>query len=74
MGKTYARLTQRGMHVIDGEVTCTTRSVPVRVMAVAEGYAMVRQRGAMPIAVNALDVEEISRAEYDKLTKATTHA
>lgn len=43
--------------VVDGRIVGVTDPRKVRVMAIAEGYAMVRRRGAMPYVASVKELE-----------------
>lgn len=42
--------------IVGGKFVTTVKPIPVRVLARAEGYAMVRRPGAMPFAVSERDL------------------
>ena len=50
--KEFAKLTRERLIVIGGKFVTEPESFRVRVMARAEGYAMVRRPGAMPFVVS----------------------
>lgn len=45
-------------HIVDGKWATRTQHMNVRVMAVVEGYAMIRSKGCMPTVVSIKEVEQ----------------
>ena len=66
--KEFAKLTRERLIVIGGKFVTEPESFRVRVMARAEGFAMVRRPGAMPFVVSEKNltalVKTIDRAEH----------
>lgn len=48
MKKTYATYNKKVYEAVNGIIQFQIVPIDVRVMAIAEGYAMVRRKGAMP--------------------------
>ncbi len=58
--KGKAILTKSSPAIVDGKIIQEVSTFEVRVMAVAENYAMVRRKGAMPFVCNVKDLMELS--------------
>lgn len=57
--KTRAMATMQRGEIVDGKAKSINYEVPVRVMAVTEGYAMVRRQGCSPFVLEAKRVRLI---------------
>lgn len=58
--KNFAIWTRKFVEIKHGSFVKSTEQIKVRVMAVAEGYAMVRRPRAMPFAVSLKDISDFT--------------
>lgn len=54
-----AILTRLSPKVVDGKIIQGADTFEVRIMSIAEGYAMVRRKSAMPFVCNIKDLREL---------------